>query len=231
MGGMRRFRVMVALLGLVALGMVPAMPAQAGGWAVTLLDPVPSTIEAGHSYTIGYWVLQHGAHPFEGDLGRTGFRLVGPDQQELIFDAVELPEPAHYAAAIAVPANGTWQVYALQGWFEEHEVGTLTVPGGLSIKKPKMEVNVGGHSDNQSGGHGEGKPMWGAVHPPGYGGAEAQAARLAPAAPQQQPVQQEVSNTAELPQPRSPVLMGLVALTAVVVLVGAGLLMRRRVRS
>lgn len=228
MGGMRRLRLVLALLGLVALGMVPAVPAQAGNWAVTLLDPVPSTFEAGQSYTVGYWVLQHGAYPNQGDLGRTGLRLVGPDKQELIFEGVGLREQAHYAAAIALPGDGTWRVFALQGRFAEHEVGTLTVPGGLSIKKPEMEVNVGGN---------DGEAIWGAVHPPGYGGPEGHAARIAPAAPgganqaNQQPVEQEVRNAAEMPQPRSPVLMGLLALAAVVVLVGAGLLVRRRVRG
>ena len=133
-------------------------------------------------------------------------------------------EPADFAAG---HLRGAVNV-GLQGRFAEHEVGTLTVPGALSIKKPEMEVNVGGN---------DGEAIWGAVHPPGYAGPEGHAARIAPAAPgaanqaNQQPVEQEVRNAAEMPQPRSPVLIGLLALAAVVVLVGAGLLVRRRVRG
>ena len=98
---MRRLRV-VLLLVLVAVGLAPAMPAHAGGWAVTLLDPLPDRFEAGRAYTVGYWVLQHGSHPFEGELGKTGLRLVGPGG-EREFIGQPLPEAAHYAVSFAVP--------------------------------------------------------------------------------------------------------------------------------
>lgn len=221
---------MVGLLALVAFWMVPAVPAQAGGWAVTLLDPLPDRFEAGRSYTVGYWVLQHGSHPYDGDLGRTGLRLVGPDRQELTFEGVALREAAHYAAAIAVPSDGTWRVFAMQGPFAEHAVGTLTVPGALTIKPPDTPVDVGGH------GHGE-QPHWGAVHPPGYqgdghGGHHAAAPAQQPA---QQPVQQrDVQPAATHAEPRSPVTATLVAFGAVVLLLSLALgvrPLRRRLRG
>ena len=62
---------MVTLLALVLLGGLPALPAQAGGWAVPVLDPLPATVEADRTYTVGYWVLQHGTHPYEGTLEKT----------------------------------------------------------------------------------------------------------------------------------------------------------------
>jgi hypothetical protein len=222
---MRLWRVL-GLLALVAFWMVPAAPAQAGGWAVTLLDPLPDRFEAGHSYTVGYWVLQHGSHPYGGDLGRTGLRLVGPDRQELIFEGVALREAAHYAAAIAVPGEGTWQVFALQGPFAEHTVGTLTVPGAMTIKPPGQPVDVGGHD------HGE-PAHWGAVHPPGFHHGDGHGG--AHAAPAQQPVQQrDVQPAATLAEPRSPMTTALMVFGAVVVLLSLALgvrPLRRRLRG
>jgi hypothetical protein len=222
---MRRLRVLVLLV-LVAFGMAPALPAQAGGWAVTLLDPLPATIEPDQTYTVGYWVLQHGAHAPEGDdVGVTGLRLTGKDGPELRFEGVALPEAGHFAVAIAVPA-GTWRVYAVQGWFPEFDLGTLTVPGGLELAPSKMEVNVGGHSHNGV------PPTWGAVHPPGYQGKGRSAATLPDKQAEQQ--QPEVRNTAALPEPRSPVLMALLLVGGLVVLVAGGLAirpLRRRLRG
>lgn len=218
---------MVVLLVLVTFGFAPALPAQAGGWAVTLLDPLPEKMEASRAYTIGYWVLQHGSHPFEGELGKTGLRLVGPDKV-LEFEGTALPEAAHYAVAVAVPA-GTWQVYAMQGWFEEFEVGTLTVPGGLVLKPSEMEVSVGAHGDG-----GE-PPHWGAVHPPssvaaGHDGKIRSAGKPAPMTASEP----KIRNAAAAPEPRSPLPAALLVLGGMVALLAAGLAtrpLRRRLRG
>jgi hypothetical protein len=224
---MRRLRVVVVLV-LAALGLVPAAPAQAGGWAVTLLDPLPDRIEAGHAYTVGYWVLQHGSHPFDGELGRTGLRLVGPGG-EREFVGSPLPEAAHYAVSFAVPA-GTWRVYALQGWFAPFEVGTLTVPGGLRLQPSEMAVNVGGHSD------GGAAPHWGAVHPPagiGDGHAGPVQSALEPAAAPERPAAAPTPAPAATPQPRTAVAMGLLAACGIVALLalGPGRRLRRGLRG
>jgi hypothetical protein len=215
----------VALLVLVAFGLAPALPAQAGNWAVTLLDPLPDTFEADRAYTIGYWVLQHGSHPYEGELGKTGLRLVGPDQV-LEFEGRALPEAAHYAVAVAVPA-GTWRVHALQGPFEAFDVGTLTVPGGLVLKPSEIAANLEGY------GHDGASPHWGAVHPPsgvtagheghdGYAGAVQSAREPAPRAA----AQPDLRNTAAAPEARTGVAIALLAACAVVALFASGLTAR-----
>jgi hypothetical protein len=223
---------MVLLLALATVGLAPAMPAHAGGWAVTLLDPLPDRLEADRAYTVGYWVLQHGSHPFDGELGRTGLRLVGADR-ELEFTGQPLPEAAHYAVSFAVPA-GTWRVYALQGWFEQFEVGTLTVPGGLELRPSEMAVNVGGHSDGGEA------PHWGAVHPPagigdGHSGdghsGEVRSVREQPAAAAPRPAAALRADTT--PQPRSAVALLVLAACAVVALLATGLgrPLRQRLRG
>jgi hypothetical protein len=52
-------------LALVAL--TPALPAQAGGWVVVTLDPLPAEgFRAGETYRVGYTVRQHGQTPLGG---------------------------------------------------------------------------------------------------------------------------------------------------------------------
>src|SRR5687767_4115308 len=108
---MRLIRAVAALLLVLCAGTVGAVvgaaPAQAGGWASTVLDPVPAKFEPGRSYTIGFWVLQHGSHPYAGTLEPVALRLVGPNGTTT-FTGIPLPEPAHYVTSIVVPTAGTY---------------------------------------------------------------------------------------------------------------------------
>ena len=154
---MSLLRIMVALAAILASAVLTARPAQAGGWAVTVLDPLPLRLEPGRSYTVGYWVLQHGSHPYEGALGTTGLKLVDDGGRVVTFEGVALREPAHFAAAIAIPHAGTWKLYGLQGVFADYQVGTLSVPGGLMVLRPPAPMTM--HSDTHD-------THWGAIHPP-----------------------------------------------------------------
>ncbi|MEV4803291.1 hypothetical protein AB0K18_25085 [Nonomuraea sp. NPDC049421] len=122
---------------------------------MTYLDPVPGRFEAGHTYTVGFWVLQHGTHPFEGVLDRVGLRLTRADGRSVTFEATPLPEAAHYATSLAVP-RGEWKVEALQGWFPPYEVGVLKVPGNMRVAPVPAEM-VGGRRTEE---------RWGAIRPP-----------------------------------------------------------------
>ncbi len=73
------------------------------------------------------------------------------------FEGVALREPAHFAAAIAIPQAGTWQLYGQQGIFAEYQVGTLTVPGALTVLRPPAPMTM--HSDSHD-------THWGAIRPP-----------------------------------------------------------------
>ncbi len=117
---------------LCAFLLISAPTAAAGNWAVTYVDPVPS-IQPSVTHTVGYWVLQHGTHPYGGDdLGTTGLRFrSGSDDR--VFSGVPLGQPAHYAVTFALPA-GVYEVFGVQGVFEDHRIGTLTVPGTLLVK-------------------------------------------------------------------------------------------------
>ena len=127
---MRLLRALAVLAAVVLAGFLVPAPAQAGAWAVTVLDPLPERLEPGTPYTVGMWVLQHGSHPFEGDLGPVSLTLAN-EQGEVTYPAVALIEPAHYASAVVAPRAGTYKVVATQGIFGPYDVGTLTVPGGF----------------------------------------------------------------------------------------------------
>ncbi|MFC7648916.1 hypothetical protein ACFQX6_57150 [Streptosporangium lutulentum] len=74
------------------------------------MDPVPAGIRPGTTYTLGFWLLQHGTHPYDGtDLGEVGLRFTD-GKKTLMFPGVPLKEPAHYAAAVSLPrAPGRWR--------------------------------------------------------------------------------------------------------------------------
>ncbi|MQA61809.1 MAG: hypothetical protein GEU86_10005 [Actinophytocola sp.] len=116
----------------------------------TVLDPLPDRIEPNQTYTVGYWVMQHAAHPYEGDLADTGLKIVAEDGTTHTFEGVPLGQPSHYAATLAVPQRGTWQLYAMQGLFDEYLIGTLTVPGGLAARP--LPPPVVGHADQHQWG-------------------------------------------------------------------------------
>ncbi|MFB9881403.1 hypothetical protein ACFFMN_26055 [Planobispora siamensis] len=155
---MRRILLILAIVfPVLALG----APAQAGGWALTLMDPVPTGVRPDTTYTVGFWLLQHGTHPYYGDdLGEVALEFTS-EKKTVRFAGTELAEPAHYAAAVSLPA-GTWQVKAIQGWFAPHEIGTLTVPGDLKIAPLPADIQrmIEGQESHRA-------DYWGVIRPPG----------------------------------------------------------------
>ncbi|GIH87725.1 hypothetical protein Pro02_61330 [Planobispora rosea] len=153
-------RRILLILAIIVPVLALAAPARAGGWAVTFMDPSPAKMSPHATYTLGFWLLQHGTHPYEGDdLGEVALEFTS-GAKSVRFPGVELREPAHYAAAISLP-DGTWRVKAIQGWFAPYDVGTLTVPGGLEIAP--LPEDLKGAIESQKGQH---KDYWGAIRPP-----------------------------------------------------------------
>jgi hypothetical protein len=210
---MKAIRLVLAGLVVLTAGLVTAAPAHAGNWALTVLDPLPPRIEAGTTYTVGYWVLQHGSHPYsyEGELGPTAIALVAENGETVEFAGVPLAEPAHYAAPMVVPHDGTWQVIAKQGQFQDHHLGTLTVPGGLTLLPPPMDPR--GSTMN----------FWGTVRPD-----------VSPLHVPDEPIRQPVTAAVARPEPEPvsefPVLP-VVGAAAGLVVVGGTVLLRRRSRT
>ena len=150
---MRAFRVVVAVVVVLAGIVLGAPPAFAGNWVVTVLDPVPERFEAGHAYTIGFWALQHGFHPYEGTFESIGLKIIDAGGNPLMYSATALPEAAHYASTVLVPTSGTWTVYGMHAPFQDYKIGTLTVPGGLSVLPVPQHMPLE-------------KDVWGEIRPP-----------------------------------------------------------------
>jgi hypothetical protein len=152
---MRRILILLAfVVPLLVLG----APARAGGWALTVMDPVPVT-SPDKTYTLGFWLLQHGTHPYAGsDLGEVALKFTD-GRRTLRFPGVALKEPAHYAAAVSLP-KGTWEVEGIQGWFAPYPIGTLAVPGELKVAPVPREFRQ--MIANQS----PQRDHWGVIRPP-----------------------------------------------------------------
>ncbi|WP_206788409.1 hypothetical protein [Amycolatopsis sp. MtRt-6] len=205
---------LASLLGAVLVAMlVPVPSAWAGNWAVTYPDPLPDTFRAGQPYTVGYWVLQHGSHVSDGELGATALVFTPAQGEPVVFPGVALREPAHYATAIALPHDGSWRVSARQGVFADYEIGTLTVPGRLAVTPPPAPMAWGE------------KQPWGAIRPP-----------IAPNDGGAVPIQ-TIAPSAAAATPEAPASLGAVLAVAGLVVAGGAVLLvggrhlRRRLRE
>ncbi|GIF01657.1 hypothetical protein [Paractinoplanes rishiriensis] len=129
---MRLLRIIAAALLVVVAALAGPAPARAGGWATTLLDPLPAKIAPGVAYTIGFWVLQHGSHPFWGEnLGEVALLVTDDTGRTVTYQGSRLPEPGHFAAAVVFERAGTWEITSSQGVFGDYPLGKATVPGGF----------------------------------------------------------------------------------------------------
>lgn len=127
-------------LTVLAAGLVAAPPAQAGGWEETLLDPTPARIEAGVTYTFGYWILQHGSYPFRGeDLGQTALRATDAKGTVIDFPGTPSATAGHFSAEVVFPHDGRWIIGSQHGMImPDGLVATVTVPGAVEIAPSQM---------------------------------------------------------------------------------------------
>jgi hypothetical protein len=109
--------------GVIALLVVSA-PAFAGGWAVTTLDSLPATIQAGQTYRIGYMIRQHGVLPFTQ---ATPAIRVSLGDQQLTFKGIAEGEPGHYVSNVEFPGGGEWTWSVDQAPFAVQQLGALKV--------------------------------------------------------------------------------------------------------
>jgi len=153
----------------VAAVLALATPVLAGGWATTLLDPLPDRLEAGHTYTVGFWILQHGSHVSQIALNNPGLKLVDDKGQTLAFKGVALPEGGHYATALILPHDGDWAIFGMQAPFQDYDVGVLRVPGRVVVGPTPQPLAF------------QPDPSWSTVKPPTVIGEAVPAPKTTPA--------------------------------------------------
>ena len=124
----------------LATMLVTGLPAQAGAWEETLLDPPPARIEPGVTYTFGYWILQHGSYPYQGgDLGPTALEATDDKGAVVRFPGTQSATEGHYSAEVVVPHAGRWTIGSHHDVIMPDElVATVTVPGAVEIAPSMM---------------------------------------------------------------------------------------------
>jgi hypothetical protein len=99
---------MVRFVGVLVLMLAVLMPTvtQAGGWSVIALDAVPTNIQAGVPFEVGFTVLQHGKTPVAGLQPEITFVNTAGERVQVIAEAQG--RIGHYLANITLPAAGEW---------------------------------------------------------------------------------------------------------------------------
>jgi hypothetical protein len=185
------------------LSVAIATPAAAGGWATTLLDPLPDKLQAGSSYTVGFWILQHGSHVFQTGLSNPGLKFVDEGGQSLVFRGAALPEGGHYATAMTLPHEGSWTIFGMQAPFADYKVGIVDLPGRVAIATVPAAIPF------------PEDPSWSTVKPPKVSGEALPPEKSAPAQPSPR-------SAASPPAPWAPfgigILVGLLVATGAIAL-------------
>ncbi|OLF14924.1 hypothetical protein BU204_24620 [Actinophytocola xanthii] len=143
------------MLTAVATALLPCLllspAAEAGGWAETVLDPTPARVQARVTYTLGFWVLQHGSYPYQGDLGPVVL-TARTEGEFLEFPATRAATPGHYSAEVVFPRDGVWLFGTRHGELAfDEDVAIVTVPGAFEISPSELATRA--------------EHAWGAVRP------------------------------------------------------------------
>jgi hypothetical protein len=103
-----RHRAATAALSAIALTLIMATSALAGGWANAIMDTPPDDPGGpGQPITIGFTLLQHGVTPV--DWGKAQVVLTNEATgRSVTFDAQPQGAVGHWVAEISLPADGTW---------------------------------------------------------------------------------------------------------------------------
>jgi hypothetical protein len=128
-------------LALTLLSLVAAPVAFAGGWAVTTLDDVPSSINAGETYAIGYTIRQHGQSPLTTSQSGIEVRDAKGALVER-FVGISDGTPGHYVAQVRFPAAGEWQWTVDQTPFQPQPLGSVMVQAAAATPAQPIEAPV-----------------------------------------------------------------------------------------
>jgi Cytochrome c len=123
------------------LTLILVIPVLAGGWAVIILDELPSNLVVGKPFTIGFTVLQHGRTPMTDLHPKITATL--NKEQELVMDAEPEGKPGHYVATVTLPKQGEWQ-WSVQAFTMDQKMPALSVaaPSTVSASEPVVPIKA-----------------------------------------------------------------------------------------
>lgn len=116
------------LLGVLAVALIAAPAASAGGWATVGVSSLPP--EDGSDWNVQLTILQHGRTPLDGLSPVIMVQKDGGTPQD--FNATPAGKPGVYKATVKFPSNGTYTYTINDGFSRTHTF------------KPVMVGDVGG---------------------------------------------------------------------------------------
>ena len=114
----------IAFVLALLLSLILAVPVFAGGWAIIILDEVPTNIIAGAPINVGFTVLQHGQTPMTDLTPRVSASLY--QEAEFVVDAKPEGKPGHYTATLIFPKEGDWE-WSIQAFTMNQKMPMLSV--------------------------------------------------------------------------------------------------------
>ena len=130
------------MLHVLVPGLLPALMAHAGGWAVITVQALPDYVEAGKQVDVSYMVRRHGHTPLDllrGTVEATSGRLsatgtVSPGGK-----------PGLYAASITLPSAGAWSITIRSGFGKSDItlVPLTAVEHGTSLTRAPADAERG----------------------------------------------------------------------------------------
>ena len=104
--------------------------AAAGGWAVSSLDPIPTSPVVGRAVAIGFTIRQHGVTPVA--IEDVAITIAGVEGARTTFPARADGPVGHYIADVRFPNPGKWTWEVEQGLFGPQKLGSITIRDAAS---------------------------------------------------------------------------------------------------
>ena len=129
---------------LPAFLLLPALPYNAGGWAVVTVKELPDHAVAGQPLDLAYAVRQHGIQLIPGLEGRVVARS---GTLEATATAAPAGRAGHYAARLTLPRSGAWTITIHSGFGNSSTtlLPLRTVDPGTPALPPVAEAERGRH--------------------------------------------------------------------------------------
>lgn len=120
------------VLSALALALVAAAPAAAGGWATVGFAPLPDGTEAGGPWNPEITILQHGQTPLDGLSPTVTISEDGGALHQVA--ATSTGESGVYEADVVFPTAGRWSIVIDSGFGESRVTyGPVTIEDGSPV--------------------------------------------------------------------------------------------------
>jgi YtkA-like len=165
----RTAAIIAAIAGVLAL----AGTAQAGCWATVGIEPLPTGVAAGETWTVDVTVLQHGRTPMTDASPAVVITSSAGAQRR--FPAQPSGQGGVYSAAVTFPEKGSWAVAVYDGFpvpecAQTHSFGSFPIDAGSGPSGSGPSEAAAPVAD-QAAASGEQRSLWPVWLAAGLGGA------------------------------------------------------------